>query len=403
MKYVNSLKYVNGFECAKDSSEISPKRAKELCELLGRVHIGTNPIFIPRGGAGYATAKMLEAVIKSAGYKVGNLSSEFGADSRAAISIDGEVVSIEDYNRAVAELKSAIIRTPEVKFSKEEIVFALSLLLCKMQGCEYVILQGVGSELCSLCAPYELVVVPSVQNAEGYAEKISGAIKQGVREVVSGNQKRAVYDIISKACVTSGVRLNFTSKTSFKTESLSSIKSEFSYSERAGYSLKSPSVLLRDCAMLVIESALAIRRDGVKMPWTSIVSGLATAVGTGLFETLSAHPALVLDSAGNDDEVGLLISTLDDVFGVDSPCELTLCVPADMAETVALFDTREIKTVIIVGGESDELDSRIYCGSIKEAAKTVFKLTRAGESVVAYGSVAFEAEMRAELSRLMMG
>ncbi len=406
MKYVNSLKYTDSFESAVCTADISIKRTAVLCDQLGRVHVGTNPIYIPRGASGYAAAVMLESVIKSAGYKVGRITSEFGADSRAAVYLDGNIADIECYNRAVAELKDAVLKTSELKYLKEEIVFALSLLLCKMHGCEYIILQGLSignCELSALCAPYELVVVPTAQNAaDGYAAEISEAIKKGVREVVSGNQKKSVYDIISKACVIGGVRLNFTSKTSFKTDAISSIKSQFSYKERTGYSLKSPSVILRDCAMLVIESALAIRRDGVKMPWTSIEQGLASASSMGLFETLSVSPLLVFDSAGGVDEVVSLISVLDEVFGVELPEALTLCIPEAQKETASLFGTRKIR-LVAVGDEMCENDGTVYCSSIKDAARLLLERMRSGENIVVYGSVAFETELKLELTRLMMG
>ena len=100
MKYVNSLKYMNSFERAESYSDLSIKRIRELCVSLGRINIGTSSIVIPRGASGHAAAVMLESVIKNAGYKVGRISSVGGYDSRAVVSLDGEIPEIEVYNRA---------------------------------------------------------------------------------------------------------------------------------------------------------------------------------------------------------------------------------------------------------------------------------------------------------------
>ena len=147
MKYANSLKYMNSFPKASSKGEISTKRALELCMALGRVNIGMRSICLSGDSAGHAIAIMLESVIKCSGHNLGRLTTVGGFDSRSSIFINGEIPPIEDYNLAVAELKSAVSKNPDMGYTKEETTFALGLLMCKMSGCEYVILEGMsGSE-----------------------------------------------------------------------------------------------------------------------------------------------------------------------------------------------------------------------------------------------------------------
>ncbi len=409
MKYVNSLKYMNSFDAAPKESDISLKRIGELCSLLGRINIGTNSIFIPRGAAGHATGVMLESVIRSAGYKVGRLCPAYGFDSRKIVFLNGEIAQIEDYNRAVAELKSIIIKYPEETYFKEEVSYVLALLLCKMYACEYIIIEASTEHqenITALCAPYDMVIAPTFSDEDTVSVKtVCEAIKHGAREVISGIQKRSFYDMIASACVTCGARLDLTSKTSFKTEQCSSINVKFSYGERTGYSLKSPSLIQRECAMLVIESALAIRRDGIKMPWTSITSGLASAVGTGCFETVSVSPILILDSAGSDNEVKQLILTLDELFIGDNIDDLTLCLPSEAAYLSNKFSDRKIKRIVVVGESGEEFNDdgieRIACEDIKDAANHIIKLFRQGVNIICLGSVEFECAVSNEIAKLI--
>ena len=406
MKYVNSLKYMNGFETATEKKDISLRRVSELCSRLGRVNIGTNSIFIPSGTAGHATAVMLESVIKHAGYRVGRISSEYASDSRKIVSLDGEYAPIEEYNRAVAEIKSVVINNPDGEYLREEVTFALALLLCKMHAAEYVIIEAPISGDCgfaSLCAPFDLVIAPTVYDCDSSVGAVCDAIRHGVREVVSGNQKKAIYDMISSACVANGARLTLTSKTSFKTEKCSSIAISFSYGDRSGYTLKSPSLIQRESAMLVIESALAIRRDGVKMPWASITSGLSSAANTGCFETLSVSPLLMLDTACTENEIKQLLLTLDEVFGVGQVRDIALCFQSGNEHLAEFFSEIGVSSLIVVGEMKNSGDStgKVACKNCKEAAKSVAETMKNDIDTVCLGSLRFESELREEIVKVI--
>ena len=408
MKYVNSLKYMNSFRSAEGMGEVSHKRVRELCQALGRINVGGNGIFIPSGASGHATAVMLECVIKSAGYNVGRITSVGGYDSRAVVYINGDVASIDDYNRAVAELKAAVIGSPAEEYLFEEVSFVLALLICKMCGCEYLIFEGTSNEeysLDSVCAPYDLVVIPTASDSsKGTVKLCCDAIKRGAREVISGNQEKKVYDVISNACVTSGVRLNFTSKLGFTVQEVSGKKLVFSYGGRENYVLRSPSLLQRDCAMLVIESALAIRRDGVKLPWACITDGLSRASATCCFDVISAAPVIVLDSAEASDEVTCLAATFNEVFGGDDHKEITLVVGSNAVEHIAKFDQNVIRSVIVVGKAQGELfKCASACEDAVSAAKSVAALMREGVDSVCFGSVQLCTSLKAELLKVING
>lgn len=407
MKYVNSLKYMNSFEISEDISGVSVKRIRELCATLGRINIGTSSIFLPRCASGHAAAVMLESVIKHAGYKVGRITSVGGYDSRSIVYLDGEIPEIETYNRAVAELKAAVLKNTEEKYFKQEVSFALALLICKMHGCDYLIFEGTSGEgysFDSICAPYDLVVIPTVLDGDESAARIaSEAIRRTAREVISGNQKKNVYEMISSACVTGGVRLNFTSKLGFEVESVSARRLGFSYGGRSGYVIKSPSYIQRDCAMLVIETALAIRRDGVKLPWASISTGLLMAAETGCFELISASPVVIVDSASTFAEAELLASLINEIFGNEKLDRVSICVPDSASDLVGAFDKIGIDTVIVSGAGDASREGATVCKDSLACAERVAEIMKAGGNVVCLGCVDFATEIKGFLLKKING
>jgi len=398
MKYVNSLKYMHSFETSATPSDISSGRIAELCELLGRININTKSIFIPSGAAGHTAAVMIESVIKSEGYRVGRITSEFGFDCRKMVYIDAAQAGIEDFNRAVAELKAKVANITDKQFSREEVAFVLSLLLCRMCDCKYIIFEGMSCEdydLASLCAPYDIVIVPEIREED---EKtlfvISKAISHSPRAIVSANQKINVYNKLSGVARTG---INLIAKKDFEVKHLSSIRLDFSYGSRDGYTIKTPSLIARECAMLVIDTAQAIRRDGVKVQWSNIESGLASAIGAVSFDTFSVSPLMLFDGARDKYEVSNLVSTMEEVLGENSLEGLSLCLPTSAIDSASKF--KDIDTLIIVGEPEGDIfvaqaENVIFCKDIKAAAKQLKDNIKNQKNTVAFGSVAFASELK---------
>ena len=395
---------MNSFSASREMGEISTKRVLELCSALGRVNIGLRCVCIPGGGAGHAVAVMLESVIKSSGHIVGRITSVGDFDSRSFVFIDGELPSIEEYNSAVAELKSAVKRNPDAGYTREETSFVLGLLLCRMSGCEYVILEGLSGKdysLDSVCAPYDLIVMPTVYGVDAAQERVKvlcDAVRRGTREVVSGNQKSEIYNTISNACAISGVRLYIPVKSQFEAGDVTARKLTFSYSGRGGFLLKSPSYILRDGAMTVIESALALRRGGIKIPWSDISVGLSSASETLCFDILAISPLMLVDSASSCDEAAMLIQTAEDTVGEKALMGVAIVLPEELSYLQKAFADKEISRVMV----SSDSDNSQY-NSIKKLATEIVKLWRDGTGIVCLGGVNFAIEIKNEILKLING
>lgn len=404
---------MNSFEGASIPSEISAKRAGELCSRLGKINVGTPVICLPADGAGHASAIMLESVMICSGHTVGRISSVYGYDSRASIFVNGEAVHIEDYTKAVTELKSAAAKTPEASYLKEEMTFVLGLLLCKMLSCEYILLEGLSGEdfsLDALCAPYDLIVMPTVYESDGGADKVKvicDTIRRGTREVVSGNQKSEIYNRISNACLLNGNRLYIPVKAQFEVSEYSSRHLSFSYGGRDGYTLNSPSYVLRDCAMTVVESALALRRKGVKMPWSGIAEGLAARMDTGCFDIMSVSPLVVLDTASCSEEIELLNKTGADIFGENHIINYSACIPEEMIPYMKSFGDRKLKRLCVYSKNGDADVSGIVADDIKlftemkDMASALDRLAKDFEDTVCFGGVSFICNLKSEVMKIL--
>ncbi len=403
---------MNSFPTSTSPSELSRARVRKLCERLGRIGMGARYICLPSGSAGHASAVLLEEVMISANHSVGRVSLT-EKSVRDAAMISGEIPTIEDFNRAVAELKSAVQKDPDEGYLFEETAFVLGLLLCRMSGCEYIILEGAGSNdaaLESVCAPYELIVIPTFYSSgkNETLKRLCNSIKQGCREVVSGNQKREVYNQISNACANSGVRLCIPVKAQFEVTELSARKMTFNYCGRDGFTMKSPSRILRDVAMTVIESALALRRGGVKLPWSSISAGISGEMATGCFDIVSLSPLMLTDTAESEGEAYLLLESAEEIWGKDTLSHTVLCLDSGAVNAANAFRDKDIGSVLVFDGENGEeqkngeiSENFESFSSVKAMAKELKKLYCNANSAVCLGHIGFINELKNEFLKIM--
>lgn len=353
MKYVNSLKYIDSFKCAGDGADISARRISELCLSLGNINRGIRFIHVPESVAGHGCAVLMEGILKNAGQTVGRIIASELVNSRSAVYVNGEIPSIDDYSKCVSEVRSKIGRNYNSDYLREEAAFVLSLLLCQLGGCRFVILEGT-DKLDRVCAPYELTIIPSIYNCDEAMEKAAemcDAVKCGAREVISGNQKSDVYNYISNVCAPSGQRLFIPVKSQFTVTENSSRRLGFNYNGREGFALKTPSLIMRDCAMTVIEAVMAMRREGVRIPVSSIIEGMYEAGNAGSFEVISYTPTVIADNSCDADEVLLMYKTFCEVFGENR--RFSVCLSAETADEaekmLSKLPWQDVQRIVLCG------------------------------------------------------
>ena len=162
--------------------------------------------------------------------------------------------------------------------------------------------------------------------------------------------------------------------------------------------------------MLVIESALALRRDGVKMPWGSIASGLERFGNAGCFDILSVAPAVIVDSASEREEILSILETFEQT--VEPLGNFALCIKTDSAQKLdaqlSTFESRKIDKLIVFGLSEIDMTERLHkcaerviCESVADAAKEVYAASKENLTVLCFGSVAFARDIKTEFIKLM--
>ena len=156
MKYANSVKYLKSFDLSGDISEISAARVAGLCRDLGKINVGPKFIHISGASASHGCALFIESIIKNAGYRVGRINTAYKFDIMKTVYIDRQIPVIDDYNKAVAAIRQIVNKKSGEIYKREEIVFVFSLMVCMLEGCEFVILEECINEypgLFEICAP----------------------------------------------------------------------------------------------------------------------------------------------------------------------------------------------------------------------------------------------------------
>ena len=207
------------------------------------------------------------------------------------------------------------------------------------------------------------------------------------------------------------VRLYIPVKAQFTVIEQSVKKLAFEYGGKDGYVLRSPSYMLRDSAITVIEAALAIRRSGFKLPGSAIAEVLLAATDTSCFDVISVMPMIIADAASSYEETELLLKTCAEA-GIDT-ARLSICVRADNVEKIKkvagwLEDSR-IERIIAVSAIAEDFgdttqyaDAVVMCKDAGAAAKEVFSsMSEQKTPLICLGSLGLATEFKTDLLKLM--
>ena len=158
--------------------------------------------------------------------------------------------------------------------------------------------------------------------------------------------------------------------------------------------------MLRDCAMTVIESALALRRGGVKMPWNCIASGLGCTTDAMCFDMLALSPLILVDSSANADEAAMLLKTADETLGESTLRGVAVAIPEEADSVLKPFSDKEISRVLTCSATKNDEDC---FDSIKKLACEIVKIWKSGSGVVCLGGVEFAVSVKTEILKIMNG
>lgn len=314
MKYTNIIKYVNGFNKASDSLQISQARLEKLCERLGRINIGDGYIYMYGGGYAHACACAVENMMLSAGYGVCRISDIYSYDITKYVYINSEPLKTESIVEIFATIRSAVKKLQGEEFLYEEIMFASALYAAKVFGAGCVILENssdIGCVLSNGCKYYNYAVIPKFYSpaTEEELQNCAKVIEKVNRGVVTGNN--SYYKYFSSQCQRFGIRLSIHRSYECVTDEKNNVMLNYG----KNYRLNSPSEIFADAVISAIELVELMKVHGIKLPPKNMVDGIEKLPRCFLMEKISINPQIMLDVSSTVGEIKLLCDKLHELSG----------------------------------------------------------------------------------------
>lgn len=349
MTYEEALKFIHSKK--RTSGAPTLERMRLLCRYLDDpqkkmrfVHIaGTN-------GKG-SSAAMLSRVLECAGYRVGRYISPYIIEFCERMSVNGEMIekdtlaalcgtvakTVRRINHDIKKIRSGEKNSAKIpkrfidsgeKFApvEFEVVTAIAFLYFLSAGCDIVVLEcGLGGEYDAtnvIPAP-KLALITSISfdhtellgnTINKIAKTKCGIIKKGTGAVISYPQPYAAASkVIEKRCEKMRTEYIVPAVHTLEITDIRIGELKFKY-KRKEYATSLCAKYQANNAILVIEAAHALSRDGFDISDEAIKTGLATAKFPARFEVLGARPAIILDGAHNEDGMRVLAESVSDVL-----------------------------------------------------------------------------------------
>ncbi len=388
MNYVNSLKYLQSFERGIGGDGVSMQRLNELCISLGKINYGINFANISGTTSGHVTSLMLDRAIGLAGYTIGHICENYDREGFQCVKINGMQPSNLMVASAVTEISRIIGKNQPPYYKLEEVEFALSLLICRICGCDFVIMEMIPEyHTCFdyVCRPATVTVIPSVYGNDGGLEEIAigcDAIKKGTHEAVCGVLTPESHNALVSVCVNSGIRLSSAIGGSIEIVSRLPRKTVFNYKNYKELTVRNASQLLVDSAVTSIEVLSRIKHIGINVKIETMREAMEKVGDVDCFELISAYPNIVIHTADGIGEIRVLREAIN-ASGMRCGGKLYMC-----AVKESMVD---INSVFLPGEINDQIDlpqdlSSAICHSCELAIGRVMDGGQKNDTLIFVGS-----------------
>jgi dihydrofolate synthase / folylpolyglutamate synthase len=335
-RYQDTLDYIFGYvnyekkaRYPYDAATFDLSRMEQVLERLGRPHESFRSVHIAGTKGKGSTSAMVESVLRAAGYRTGLFTSPHLHTFRERIRLAGNLMEKGELVALLDRCRPAIEATPEI--TAFEVMTALAFKYFAENGVEWAVVEvGLGGRLDAtnvvqpaVCAITSL----SYDHVELLGHTLSliafekaGIIKAGV-PVVSSPQEPEAMAVIQRVCADTNARLSVVGDAWVWQEARAEARGQT-------LTVRGPNGVpnFRDLRIPLLgrhqldntTTAVAIlqqlREGGVSIEEEALRQGLASARWPGRFELLGAEPAIVVDSAHNENSAAKLRAALADYF-----------------------------------------------------------------------------------------
>jgi dihydrofolate synthase/folylpolyglutamate synthase len=296
-----------------------------LMEALGNPQ-NSYPIIHVAGTKGKgSTSALCASALMAAGYKVGLYTSPHLEDYCERIQIDGTPLAHEELVALVEAVKAAVERIP--KLTTFEITTAIAFLAFQRAGVNAAVIEvGLGGRLdaTNVVRPHVSVITSLSMDhmavlgdtlAKIAAEK-AGIIKPGVPVVLSP-QKEEALEVVERVAKERNAPLTLVGRDiTIKSQSFSlDGQTFFLLAPFLSQPLSFTIPLLGSHQLVNAATAFAaLKASRLAVPDEAIQKGFAQVKWPARFEVARREPAVIFDSAHNDDSFAKLRETLETYF-----------------------------------------------------------------------------------------
>lgn len=424
MTYHNAIKYIKNAPNVTPKNSSARERIERLFKALGNPQRKIKYIRLAGSNGKSVCAQMMTSVLNNAGILSGCLTMPLLSELRENIRIGGKPLSMEDtllYTQAVVVAVAAINaedkeRNPEKKTvfapTTHEIMLCIAMLAFVSSSCSLVFIESDHSAddpSRFLPAPLSAIIcgaIPSEDKDE--IAKIRSYIQRGINEITSVPQDQGAYDIIASTCQSANCRLTISVPTLAKISSLNLRGTVFTY-KGVEYTLKICGRFQVTNAILAIESAKMLARNGFKISKQNIINGLLESSLPSKFEVISLSPTIIIDSTHTPIAIEAVSDSMEELkCFTGSSVRLCLTDEALCEQYRAALTKRGYEIESIISLPSPEFDGDVpsdsslnVCKTPKLAAKAALKGLTPNLLLLVSGKADFADKIRYEILAIM--
>ena len=386
------------------------ERTRELLRRLGSPQRKLKFIHVAGSNGKGSTCAMLDAILRSAGYRTGLYTSPYIQDFCERIQVDGMNIPGDDLARLTERVKAAA-EAMEDHPSQFELVTAIGMLYFAERGCDLVVLEvGMGGALDStnvIDAP-EVAVITNIglehteylgNTLEAIAATKAGIIKPGCHAVCYDGAPE-VTAVVRNVCAEQGVPLRCVDFSMLEplSQSLDGQRLRWHGEE---YRLALLGAHQLHNAATVLETVGALRERGWQISEEAVKSGLMSVKWPARLEIMQRNPLFLIDGGHNPQCAEALAESLPELLpgqkavfllGVladkDYPRMMELLMPLAQ-EFICLtpLSDRALSGEALAAYLTERGAKAISCAEIDAGLRAAFGAAGQRGAVVAFGSL----------------
>ena len=319
MRYINSLDYLSKLNSMR--IRLGLDRIRRLLKRLNHPQKRYATVVIGGTNGKGSIAAMTASMLSMGGFRTGLYTSPHLIDVRERIRIDGHMISIEEMQACIEEVKRQV--TDDVTYF--EFLTAAAFLYFDRRQVDVAVLEvGMGGRLDATNVTEPVVSVVSNialdhltylgTRLEDIAREKIGIIKPGISCVTAVRQSHLVK-MLEEACLerkTRLYRLGKDIKVRNETDGIFSFKGIHKDYNHLSCPLKGRHQI--DNAALAVATVTLLSEKGFRLENNAIYQGLKDTHWEGRLEILQKRPVVLIDAAHNPAGIGALCDTLKTQF-----------------------------------------------------------------------------------------